>query len=316
MHGVDAAVAVAAPARVAIVQANTPHTGTTLRAAIDAHRAASAHVEAEGGADVIVWPETALAGVVPAASLGSTLRDEVLRGVDADALPLATPVLSGAMLRRPGGLTNSAVLFDPDGAVHGVYDKVHPLVLGEYIPFGDRFPVLHRWVRNAGHLAAGAPGQAPLLLGAHRIAPLICYEDLLAEYTNDVVREGQPDLLVNLTNDAWFGDSGVAAAHFALAKLRAVEHRRYLVVASNSGVSGFVDPAGRSFGETPLLESATRTGVVRWLRASTPYERLGNLFSALAAFVALAMAFGPRASSLKSEARIGLRAVPHVGRSR
>jgi apolipoprotein N-acyltransferase len=292
---VDARASAAPSARIGIVQANTPHAGTTLRAAIEAHVAASQRIESEGPVDLLVWPETALAGVIPKGELETTLRREVLQ--DPEGTPgarLTAPVLSGVMLRRGHEHTNSAVLFDAAGSVHGTYDKVHPLVFGEYIPLGDRFPALYRWMRNAGRLTAGPLDQPALPLGEHRIATLICYEDLLASYTNDVARQTRPDLLVNLSNDSWFGDSSAAATHFAMATLRAVEHRRYLVVASGSGVSGIVDPSGRPSRETPLLEAATRVAVVHWMREPTLYEHVGDVPWWFAACACLAMAFVPR----------------------
>jgi apolipoprotein N-acyltransferase len=295
MAVIDARVGAAPEARIAIVQANTPHAGTTLRAAIESHVVASQRIESEGPVDLLVWPETALAGAIATGELETTLRREVLHGPgDAGVARLRTPVLSGAMLRHGHEHTNSAVLFDPSGAVHGIYDKAHPLVFGEYIPLGDRFPKLYRWLGNAGRLTAGSLDQPALPLGEHRIATLICYEDLLAGYTNDVARQTHPDLLVNLSNDSWFGDSSAAATHFAMATLRAVEHRRYLVVASNSGVSGFVDPSGRSSLETSLLEAATRVGVVHWMSAPTLYERVGETPWWLAACAVAAMLVVPR----------------------
>ena len=79
----------------------------------------------------------------------------------------------------------------------------------------------------------------------HPVSVLICYEDILPRFTNDAVRHADPELLVNMTNDAWFGDTSEPWEHLALAQLRAVEHRRYLVRGTNSGVSAVVDPVGR-----------------------------------------------------------------------
>jgi apolipoprotein N-acyltransferase len=209
---------------------------------------------------------------------------------------LTTPILTGTTLRTGEGArdvhTNSAVLF-AGGAVRGIYDKVHPLAFGETVPFGDALPALRRWLPNAGRITAGTR-PAALALGDHVIAPLICYEDILAGPANRAVTELRPDLLVNLTNDSWFGDSNATYAHLALAQFRAVEHRRFLVHAASTGVSAFVEPTGRAFGVTPRLAAATGRATLRWMQADTPYERLGDAPWFLAAAAIVAMAFVPR----------------------
>ena len=116
----------------------------------------------------------------------------------------------------------------------------------------------------------------PLPLGPHELATFICYEDIIPAFVNEIVAHGHPDLLVNMTNDAWFGDSTEPWIHLALSKFRAIEHRRYLVRSTNSGVSGVIDPVGRvvvhggTFREEALLAN------IAWLRAATPFEVLGN----------------------------------------
>ena len=278
---VDAGIASSPAGKIGIVQANVPHAGATLGRAIDLHRSATEKLAATGDLDLVVWPETALSGVIPRDALGTVLRRDVTSPLPGHP-GITTPILTGALLKSDDELHNSALVFDGAGTVGGVYDKVRPLVVGEWLPFEARFPRLRTWLPNAGQIVAGK-SLAPLRLGPHRLSVLICYEDTLGAFANEMVREADPDLLVNLTNDSWFGRSNVAAMHLALAKFRAVEHRRYLVSASNSGVSAFVDPVGRSTGETAVLEAATRVGTIHWLHARTPYERTGDLFGWFAA---------------------------------
>jgi len=108
------------------------------------------------------------------------------------------------------------------------------------------------------------------------VTALICYEDILPRFTNDAVRHADPDLLVNITNDAWFGDSAEPWQHLALAQLRAVEHRRYLVRGTNSGVSAVIDPVGRVVARSGTFRQETVTARIRWMRSKTLYERLGD----------------------------------------
>jgi apolipoprotein N-acyltransferase len=92
----------------------------------------------------------------------------------------------------------------------------------------------------------------------------------------EALGRGDADLLVNLTSDSWFGTSRVPLLHFALAKLRAIEHRRFLVRATNTGVSGVIDAVGRTVAQLEPRRPASMVTDVRWMRASTPYEALGD----------------------------------------
>ncbi|MEO0325052.1 MAG: apolipoprotein N-acyltransferase [Myxococcota bacterium] len=229
--------------------------------------------------DLIVWPESGYNFFLP--SDASNLRGRVmgsLRGRRA----IATPMLFGGLARRPGeagedALFNTAYLIDEDGDRLGTYDKTYLLAFGEFMPLGDTFPILYEWSPNTGHFTPGDHVR-PLVLPVEgrevRIGTLICYEDVLPGFTRRVVREGDPHLLVNITNDTWFGDTLEPWIHLALAKFRAVEHHRALARSTNSGVTAFVDPVGRtletlSFGEIdeiatelPLLTGTTVYAVV------------------------------------------------------
>ena len=119
-----------------------------------------------------------------------------------------------------GTYFNTALLADEKGEILGRYDKQFLLAFGEYLPFGETFPVLYDWSPNSGRFTPGTSIE-PLVLGEHRISALICYEDILPSFVNKIVAHADPDLLVNLTNDAWFGDSTEPWIHFALAKMRA-----------------------------------------------------------------------------------------------
>jgi apolipoprotein N-acyltransferase len=111
------------------------------------------------------------------------------------------------------------------------------------------------------------------------------------------VKHGDPELLVNITNDAWFGDTAEPWEHLALAQFRAVEHRRYLVRATNSGVSAIVDPVGRviTHGGTFKVESIDAT--VRWMRSTTVYEVIGDIPWWIVGLAAAAAAFRRRVAT-------------------
>jgi apolipoprotein N-acyltransferase len=271
MAQVDAQVTAAPKLKVGLVQANM---GSWQKREDRAegrrrHLEQSMQLEHTARPALLVWPETALHYPIPAnaRSLSPWLR------------PLTTPVLLGALAHRaPNGraeLYNSAFLTDVDAGVLGRTDKVRLIPFAEHIPFGDRWPWLYDLSRGSGQLSAGGAPSA-LSLGSHRLAVLICYEDVLPGFVRDVVARTDPHLLVNISNDAWFGRSREPFIHLALAKLRAIEQRRYLVRAGNSGVSAVIDSAGRVVAQAAPFTRANLAAQVALLGGTTPFARAGD----------------------------------------
>jgi apolipoprotein N-acyltransferase len=113
----------------------------------------------------------------------------------------------------------------------------------------------------------------------------------LPGFVNGLVRQGEPELLANLTNDAWFGDSTEPWIHLALAKFRAVEQRKFFVRSTNSGVSAFIDPVGRVISSTKTFEEAAQHATLRWLKGTTPYTLWGDKPWYLVSLLSFALAF-------------------------
>ncbi len=189
-------------------------------------------------------------------------REAVIRGFDANLVFGAISYPGQEVLER--GLNadtrhkNSVFLAGPNGAVKGVSHKIKLLIFGEYIPFVDVFPSLRKLVPEGGHFIAG-DRLYPLDFTAKsgqkvRISPLICYEDIIPRFSHESLALS-PNLLVNITNDAWFGKTSEPALHLQLAVARAIETRRPLIRSTNTGISAFVDPAGR-FLKRSSLEKA------------------------------------------------------------
>jgi apolipoprotein N-acyltransferase len=199
-------------------------------------------------------------------------------------------------------LFNSALASEASGEVVDRYDKRYLLAFGEYLPLGDVWPVLHEWSPNSGRFTRGTRIE-PIEVTGRSIAVLICYEDIIPSYVNTIMTGGSPELIVNLTNDAWFGDTTEPWIHLALAKFRAVEHRRYLVRSVNSGVSAFVDPVGRVTGHTQTFVEASLKRQIAWLDGSPPYGWMGDLPWWIVSALALAGAFVPRRQSRTSTDR-------------
>lgn len=269
---VDRAIADAPALRVGIVQGNLG-VGEKGNQAEEDHRRylqQTRELLAGGDLDLIVWPETVYTRGLrrPLPVSGQTIRED-----------MQVPLLFGASsVRTETGKRvkyNSALLIGADGVIRDVYDKNLLIPFTEYVPFAALAPELAERFANASHFAA-ATDTPPLRLGPWRISTPICYEAVRPSFVRCMVREAQPQLIVMLANDAWFGDSQEPWIHLAMAKLRAVEHRRYIVRATNSGVSAVIDPAGRAIARTRLLTRENLRATVRMLDGTTLYTRAGD----------------------------------------
>ena len=223
---------------------------------------------------LIVWPETA----TPFYYLANTRLTKVVRQSIVDT---GTYFLIGSpSYRRINGQAahyNSAYLIEPDGTVSGRYDKVHLVPYGEYVPLQRWFPFLGKMVAQVGNFHAGSKGNT-LKWNQRRLGVLICYEVIFPGLARALVRN-QADLLVNITNDAWFGRTGAAQQHFCMAVFRAVENRLALVRAANTGISGYIDPAGRILKTSALFERRVMIHSVPLMALKTVYGRVGDLFA-------------------------------------
>jgi apolipoprotein N-acyltransferase len=293
LRAVDEAALAAEPVKVGIIQGNQPLVGRHDALAVHVRRTVELRKE---GVDLVVWSE---GGSGRADRESPDYRD--VRRYITNRLGVRT-IVGGLLARADGAdvrLFNTALMADTDGAIKGRYDKQFLLAFGEYLPFGETFPILYDWSPNSGRFTRGTSLE-PLPFGDHKISALICYEDILPGFVNGMVRHADPDLLVNLTNDAWFGDSTEPWIHLALAQLRAVEHRRYLIRATNSGVSAMIDPIGRVPLHGGTFTEESLIGVAKFMRSRTVYEMLGDWPWRLATVVAVAMAFVRRKSAQRA----------------
>ncbi len=221
----------------------------------------------EGRLDLVVWAETAVDGDLD--------REVGLRaGLRALATDLDTPLVTGAP-RSAGGLTNSVVLFAPQVGLVESYAKQRLLPFSEYDPPGARL-----FEPLVGPLMVGSPYQPGREATIFRRGPLplaapICFEITYPGLVRTFRREGAR-LLLNLSNDAWFGRTGYPEIHFAHAVFRAVELRTWLVRAANTGISAVVDPAGRVRAELPTFENGTLATRVHPAGPPPLYARFGD----------------------------------------
>lgn len=235
--------------------------------------------------DLMVWPETALARAVP-----TRVRD--MNDAHPSLAAVRAPLLTGAVTQDDSHIYNSALLFGADRQRIGRVDKRELLPFAETLPLGERFPKLYEWIRGAGHFTAGRATPV-VALGPIQIALFICYEDMLPESVRSAVSAGHADLMVSISNDAWFGHSRAAYTHFAVARLRAVELHRTLVRATNSGVTAVVEPTGEIRSDATLNEHTAQTLVARaplWTEV-TFYTRAGRavVLALIAPWLALSL---------------------------
>jgi len=224
--------------------------------------------------DLIVWPETATPFYL---FRNKALTRMVQRGVRNTGS--AHIIGSPAVRQNDTGLAyfNSAYLLDAQGTLLARYDKAHLVPFGEYVPFKKWLPFLGKMVAQVGDFHAGPPGGV-LEYNGHRIGPLICYDGIFPDLARAAVNNGA-DLLVNLTNDAWYGRTSAPYQHLIQYVFRAVETRRSLIRATNTGISGMIQPDGRIVDTTGLFESATRVRTVACLQNRTLYVRIGDTFA-------------------------------------
>jgi apolipoprotein N-acyltransferase len=220
---------------------------------------------------LVVWPETA----TPFYFLG---EGELSRILILEVQSLQTPLLFGSpAVRRQGDrlrFYNRAYLLDERGRVGGYYDKRHLVPFGEYVPLQSVLFFVHRLVEATGDFAAG---DRPVVmnLAAARPGILICYEAIFPELSRDLVRHGA-NLLVNITNDAWFGRTSAPYQHLSMAVLRTVELRVPMARCANTGISALIDPSGRILQETGIFEEGSLTGSLPLGSGQTFYCRHGE----------------------------------------
>ncbi len=201
--------------------------------------------------DILLWPETAMPFFFQEPSTQSAKVAEFARR---SGIPLVTG--SPGFERgkdREVLIFNSAFLVTPDGAV-SQYDKQHLVPFGEYAPFGNGIPILDTLLQGVGAFTPGTRTE-PLRWGRVAMGMLICYESIFPELAQKRVEDGA-NVLVNLSNDAWFGRSAAPVQQLELAALRAVEQGRCLVRATNTGISAVIDAQGRVHNPTGLFISA------------------------------------------------------------
>jgi len=240
-------------------------------ATVDKYVSLSLEANRQRPADLIVWPEAATPFYLQ--DEGPLAREviDLPRRVDAYLLT-GSPAYETVNLQRKS--LNSAFLLSERGKVLGRSDKVHLVPFGEYVPMAPLLPFVDKLVEGIGDFTPGSI--VPLPMNGHQLGVLVCYEVIFPELAREWVREGS-DLLVNITNDAWFGRSSAPFQHLSMARFRAIENRVWMVRAANTGITAIIDPTGRIVAQTPIFETGFLNGTVGLGARTTLYTRLGDV---------------------------------------
>ena len=261
------------PLRVLVVQGNVPQgekwADEARRAALDRYSGLTAR---HPGADLVVWPETAIPYF--AAQARPFLR------AAREAAARAGHVLFTGLLTfdvAAGRPLNSVVRIAGPGAEEPLlyYHKRRLVPFSERMPFERLLaPAARRLGLPAESFGAGGERQTPLRAGGHEVAVSVCYEITFGAASARVL--GNAGLLVNVSNDAWFGDTAGPHQHLQMARMRALEQGRWLVRATNTGISALVAPDGRVAAAAPQFETTVLEGAVTPRTGRTPYTRWGD----------------------------------------
>ena len=233
--------------------------------------------------DLIVWPESPS----PFYTNDPLFRD----AVSALARQSGTWVVAGsigiASAMHGGGesseIFNSAALVNPQGEWVGRYDKVHLVPFGEYLPFPQVFGFAGGLTKEVGEFQRGA-SRTPLEAGGERFGTFICYESIFP----DEVRQGPlqgAQVLLNISNDGWYGDSGAWAQHLQQTQMRAIENDRWLLAGTNTGMTASIDPYGRIVAATPRKVRTGLAAPYALISGTTFYTRHGDWFAYLCAII-------------------------------
>ena len=235
--------------------------------------------------DLIVWPESPSPFYT---------NDPLFRGaVSALAKQSGSWVVAGSIGIKPamhsGGeasqIFNSAAMVNPEGEWVGRYDKVHLVPFGEYLPFPQLFAFAGGLTKEVGEFQRGA-SHAPLDAGSERVGIFICYESIFPDEVRQGPLEGA-QVLLNISNDGWYGDSGAWAQHLQQTQMRAIENDRWLLAGTNTGMTASIDPYGRIVAATPRKVRTALDAPYALREGTTFYTRHGDWFAYLCAIISV-----------------------------
>lgn len=242
---------------------------------------------AAGDPGLIVWPESPAPFFIDDPRLRPWL---VTIARDANSYMVVGSV-GTAPGQAPGSesLLNSALVVQPDGTYMGHYDKIHLVPFGEYVPFKDLLFFASKLTREVGDFARGTERKVFDLNGT-KIGVFICYESIFPDEVRQFTANGA-QVLINISNDGWYGESGAPFQHLQMARMRAIENHRWLLVSTNSGITASIDPYGRVVKEAPRNVRTAITVPFSTNIETTFYVRYGDVFGWICVVISILAVF-------------------------
>ena len=234
---------------------------------------------ADAGATIVIWPES----TVPLAFTSNEFFRNDIERISAER---HIDVILGSVAEDPGNanrIWNSAFLVS-NGKTAARYDKIRLVPFGEYVPLRKMLFFAEKMVHAVGEFSFGNNDRP--LAGRFSYGPAICYEIVFPQVARTQVRNGA-DVLVTITNDAWFTGSSAPRQHLNPARIRAIETDRFLLRAATTGISAFIDPSGQVIEQLPMGKQGIIYAKFQPRRTKTPYVRFGDWFAWVAILVTI-----------------------------
>jgi apolipoprotein N-acyltransferase len=241
--------------------------------------------KSQGTPGLIVWPES------PAPFFATDPKFR--RAVSAMAERANAYVVVGSLGLRfapqretPPEMLNSASLIGPNGDWAARYDKIHLVPFGEYVPFKSLLVFAQKLTREVGDFSSGSERNV-LDLQTYKLGAFICYESIFPDEIRQFAARGA-QVFVNISNDGWFGDTGAPWQHLNMARMRAIENKRWLLRATNTGITASIDPYGRVIARAPRNERVALQAPYAAISDMTFYSRYGDWFAYACAIISIA----------------------------
>lgn len=251
----------------------------------------------ESAPDLVVWPESPAPFFVTNPEFRTAVSDVARRAH-------ATVVVGSMGVPNPGQpasqLYNSAAVIAPNGDWIARYDKIHLVPFGEYVPFKRLLTFAGKLTREVGDFLPG-DSRKPLALGNYQMGVFICYEAVYPAEIREFANNGA-QVFVNISDDAWFGQTAAPVQHLNQARMRAIENHRWLVRATDTGITVAIDPFGRVVAQAPRSVRTSLDVPYSVVSGTTFYTRHGNWFvwlCAIISLIALVVSVGRKARTIE-----------------
>ena len=222
---------------------------------------------------LILWPEAPADFRDPDPVYRSTVGQVAAAAqapVIVDAIGIEPPAVAGGEFR----IYNSASFFSPDGSYAGRYSKMHLVPFGEYVPYKDVFFFAGHLLDSVGQFTPGTRRNL-FETGEHKVGVFICYESIFGDEMRELAESGA-DVMVNLSDDGWYGDSSAPWEHLDMVRMRAIENDRFVLRSTNTGVTAVIDPEGRVGATLPRHVRSSIAVSFDYVTGTTFYTRHGD----------------------------------------